>query len=77
MFVVPSNSASFQFPPISVHTDVESLLSFFIFYLQLSARKGEVQTLRCAISSRTRAVDGISPMESRHIHHHFPLHFLF
>ena len=39
MFVL-SSSASFQFPSISVHMDVESLLSFSTFYPQVCARKG-------------------------------------
>ena len=61
MFVVSSNSASFLFPSISVHTDVKSLSSCFPFFIRsFPLEREEVQTLRCAISSRTRAVDGIS-----------------
>ena len=56
MCVVASNSASSN----SVHIDVESLWSFAHFFRGFPLEREEVQTLRCAISSRTRAVDGIS-----------------
>ena len=83
-----SHPVSFLFPPVSVHTDVESFVECFHFFRSFPLEREEVQTLRCAISSRTRAVDGISPnlilgvsreneKHPRHTHHHFPLHLLF
>ena len=83
MFVVSLNSASFLFPSISVHIDVESLLGFCKFFIRsFPLDMEEVQTLRCSISSRTRAVDGIflnltlgvpreNERQSQHIHHTF------
>ena len=82
-----SHSVSLLFPSIGVHVDVESLLNVSIFIRNFPLEGEEVQTLRCAISCRTRAVDGISlnligvsrenERHSRHFHHHLPLHLLF
>ena len=60
----------------------------FPFFCSFPLEREEVQTLRCVISSRTRALDGISlnlilgvsrgnEKHPRHTHHRFPLHLLF